>query len=511
MKKILSVILLCAVVVFALFFSVSCGNSNNEPSNSQNQNQNQSDNNPDNPADNGTAAENQQVTQNATLPPPEFPGIDLGGANFVIASNDYSIPVWSQRDIGAEEQNGDTINDAVYKRNSITGEKFNCVIVERKNLDVPGIVKKAVKAGDNSIDAACVRLRNLGDLASTNTLVEFKHLTYVDLEKPWWDQNCVKDLSIDYKVFGVASDITLMDKDSTSAMVYNKKLQADYGIENLYSLVSDGKWTIDKMLELCKIVSVDIDGNGIKDDKDAYGLLYQRDSVSSFLSGCDEFIGGKDENDLPILTLNTPKALEVLNKLYDILYDETYCFHVMKYFDKLGADLWDKGMNTMFQNNQSVFMWIRMADVENLRGMNTDFGILPIPKYNEEQKEYLQTVNPYVGVVVSVPQSAKSAENSSAVLEYMAYESKYILQPAYYDVVLNNKIARDEESGKMLDIIFKNRTYDIGDVFDFNGLGSDVIYMSMTFDRNIVSKYEKKEPGAIKAINKLVEKIQAIN
>ena len=93
----------------------------------------------------------------------------------------------------------------------------------------------------------------------------------------------------------------------------------------------------------------------------------------------------------------------------------------------------------------------------------------------------------------------------------MAYESKYILQPAYYEVVLYNKIARDEESGKMLDIIFGNRAYDIGDVFDFNGLGSDVIYMSMTFDRNMVSKYEKKEPGAIKAINKLVEKIQAIN
>jgi len=152
-----------------------------------------------------------------------------------------------------------------------------------------------------------------------------------------------------------------------------------------------------------------------------------------------------------------------------------------------------------------------MADVENLRGMDTDFGILPIPKYNEQQKEYLQTVNPYVGLIMSVPQCAGSIDNSSAVLEYMAYESKYILQPAYYDVVLNTKIARDEESGKMLDIIFGNRAYDIGDVFDFNSLGSDVINMSMTFDRNMVSKYEKKEAGAIKAIDKLVEKIQAID
>jgi hypothetical protein len=78
-------------------------------------------------------------------------------------------------------------------------------------------------------------------------------------------------------------------------------------------------------------------------------------------------------------------------------------------------------------------------------------------------------------------------------------------------VVLNNKIARDEESSKMLDIIFENRAYDIGDVFDFGSLGSDLLNMTMTFDRNIVSKYEKKEANALKAIDKLVEKILEID
>jgi len=134
-----------------------------------------------------------------------------------------------------------------------------------------------------------------------------------------------------------------------------------------------------------------------------------------------------------------------------------------------------------------------MADVENLRGMNTDFDILPIPKYDEQQKIYLQTVNPYTGVVVSVPQSAGNPENSSIILEAMAYESKYILQPAYYDVILHTKIVRDDESSAMLDIIFTNRVYDIRDVFDFNGLGWEIIYMSMPYNRNIVSMYEKKK------------------
>ena len=505
MRKLISVLLLCCILTSALLLNVSCGNSKNDAVNNPNQNQ------ADDPAgkSDDSAGENQQETPNAKLPPPELPEIDLKGESFNIATNNYSIPIWAQRDVGADEETGDTINDAVYKRNSLVEEKFNCKIVEKKTDDASVQVKKLVKAGDNSLDAVTARLRHLGDLASTNSLVEFKHLIYTDTTKPWWDSNCVKDLSIGHKVFAVASDITLMDKDSTTAMVFNKKLQADYGIENLYRLVDEGKWTLDKLLELCKLVSIDVDGNGKMDDQDAYGLLYQRDTMSSFLSGCGEFIGGKDENDLPILTLNTPKALEVLDKLYDILYDERYCFHVMKFFDAKNKDF-TEGMNQIFQADRGLFMWIRMADVENLRSMDTDFGILPIPKYSESQVKYQQTVNPYVGVVTGVPQCAGNVDNASAVLEYMAYESKYILQPAYYDVVLNNKIARDEESGKMLDIIFGNRAYDIGDVFDFNGLSSDVIYMSMTFDRNMVSKYEKKEAGALKAIEKLVGKIQEI-
>ena len=35
--------------------------------------------------------------------------------------------------------------------------------------------------------------------------------------------------------------------------------------------------------------------------------------------------------------------------------------------------------------------------------------------------------------------------------------------PAYYDIVLQNKVARDVESQEMLDIIFSSRVIDIGD------------------------------------------------
>ncbi|MCL2097083.1 MAG: hypothetical protein FWH10_09330 [Oscillospiraceae bacterium] len=507
MKKVLFVLFTCCFIVTAL---VSCGPAEDNPgNNSQNSQNDRSGGSVLSEENNGGEEENTRSAFEEKLPPPELPEINLNGEDFVIASNDYSIPIWVQRDIGAEEQTGDNINDAVYLRNSRVEEKFNCVIVDNQVDGVSELIRRLVRAGDNSLDAATIRLRNMGDLITGNNLVEFGNLVHIDLDKPWWDINSANDLSVANKIFAVASDITLMDKDSTSAMVFNKKLQADYGIESLYSLVKEGGWTLDKLTELSKIASVDVDGNGIMDDNDAYGLLYQRDTFSSFLSGSGEFVAKKDNNDLPVMTLNTPKALEVLDKLYDFLYDEQYCFHVMKFWEPKNID-WTDGMTGIFQDNRALFMWIRMADVENLRNMDADFGILPIPKYDVGQLNYLQTVNPYVGVATAVPQSAKSAENSSAILEYMAYESRYILQSAYYEIVLETKIARDEESAEMLDIIFNNRVYDIGDVYDFGGIGYDLIFMTMTFNRNIVSTYERRESSALRAIDRLVERVLEI-
>ncbi|MCL1792964.1 MAG: hypothetical protein FWG34_03755 [Oscillospiraceae bacterium] len=504
MKRIISFLLLISFLAIVFFAAVSCGNAKSDGETEKNSNQmDDSGNNGENP---------RQGAQNARISPPDLPAANLGGADFVIMTSEaWGIPVWAQNDIYAEQENGETINDAVYRRNSIIEERYNCRIRELQALidSMPAQIKTLVAAGDSSVDAATIRLMHLKSLAPGNNLVEFKRLAYIDVSNPWWDQNCVKDLSIAGKIFGVASDMTVMDNKSTCAVVFNKKMQADFSIENLYSLVEGGKWTIDKLLELLKLVSIDLDGNGIMDHNDAYGLIYQRDTLASFLSGCGEFVAGKDENDLPVLTLNTPKAIEVLDKLFDILYDEIYCLHT-KRFDNLGKDGYAM-MNEMFQDDRALFLWIRMADVENLRTMETDFGILPIPKYNEQQKKHMQTVNPWTGVVTTVPQSAANIENSSVILEAMAYESKYILQPAYYDVMLNAKLARDEESNRMLDIIFGNRTYDIGDVFDFNSLGSDLIFMTMTYDRNIASMYEKKEAKAISDIEELVENIKGIN
>ena len=437
--------------------------------------------------------------------------IDLGGRDFTFADCGWGAETTSeQRDVLATEENGETINDAVYARNMAIMEMFNCTIAEQKYTDSGALqsgIQKSVKSGESKFDAAYIRFGSLSPLITGNYLLDLKKLPNMDLTQPWWDQNIVSPMSIMGKLFAVTGDIEILDKGAINAFVFNKQLQSDYQIENFYTLVKDGKWTLGKLLEISRLISSDLNGDGVFDKEDRYGLLYYRDSIPAFLTATDEYIARKDENDLPYMSFNNEKVYNALESIYEVIYDETVSFHTMRAF-------WDAGFiiegGKMFQNSQALLMYIRMTEIEGLRGMDTDFGILPFPKYDENQKNYLSLVNASIGSALAVPTTA-DPEVSGAVLEAMAYESRYTLLPAYYEVMLKTKISRDSDSEEMLNIIFNNMAYDLGGIYDFGGIVGELMYHTMTFKRTMASFYEKNEGKANKDIDKLVTSLLALD
>ena len=437
--------------------------------------------------------------------------IDLGGRAFTFADCGWGAETTSeQRDVLAEEETGEIINDAVYTRNMVIMDMFNCTIAEQKYTDPSQLqsgITKSVKAGDAQFDAAYIRFGNLAPLVTGNYLIDLKTMPNLDLTQPWWDQNGISMNSINNRLFSVNGDIQILDKGAINAFIFNKKLQAEYQIEDLYALVKSGKWTLGKLLELSRQISNDLNGDGAMDDNDRYGLLYYRDSIPAFLTATDEYIARKDENDIPYLSFNNEKVYNALESIYEVIYDETVAFHTMRAFGDAGFII---DGTRMFQNNQALLMYIRMTEIETLRGMEADFGVLPFPKYDENQKNYLSLVNASIGSTLAVPTTA-DPDVSGAVLEAMAYESRYTLLPAYYEVTLKTKISRDNESEEMLNIIFSNMTYDIGGIYSFGGIVGELMYHTMNFGRAMASFYEKNEAKTQRDIDKLVDSILALD
>ena len=95
------------------------------------------------------------------------------------------------------------------------------------------------------------------------------------------------------------------------------------------------------------------------------------------------------------------------------------------------------------------------------RDFDGTFGVLPMPKYNAEQERYATLCDAGCNCI-SVPITCRDPELTGALIEAMsAYSANYV-NPAYVDVALQTKVARDEESAEMMQIVLESRVMDFG-------------------------------------------------
>jgi hypothetical protein len=144
--------------------------------------------------------------------------------------------------------------------------------------------------------------------------------------------------------------------------------------------------------------------------------------------------------------------------------------------------------------------------------MDTDFGILPIPKIFEAADNiYPSTVNVHIACALAIPVTTENIERTTIIMEALAAESKYTLVPAYYEISLRTKHARDEESSEMLDIILANKVIDIGDVYNFADFGTEFYRLALRNNRDLASFFERFEPRVERDIGRMIERFEALN
>ena len=161
--------------------------------------------------------------------------------------------------------------------------------------------------------------------------------------------------------------------------------------------------------------------------------------------------------------------------------------------------------NSAFEQNRALFAAATLRDAERFRYANVEFGIAPMPKFDVTQRNYLSAVSPVSGALLVVPLTA-NADRTSVILEAMAQESRNIVLPAYYDTLLMTKFYRDDESSEMLDIIFYNKIYDTGAVYNFGNIYAGFVNLASTHNNNVISFYERYNM----IVNRDIERIVAV-
>jgi len=500
MKNKLRFISAVLVLLMLLPLVFACGKNTDKTSgNDQNPAQEQAD-------DSEQAAEEEKIL-------PDLPDADYNGHVFnILTFGVASSYEWEQVDLTATDENsGDTINDAVYKRNKAVEEKYNIKLNEIHLYDSAfgTSLKKEIQAGTNEYDLISPRVIDSSGYMTSGYFMNLFNIEYLDLTKPWYDQQGVREMSIDHKLFIVLSDALLSDDNATCITIFNKQIVKDNGLEDPYVLVKEGKWTVDKLYEMAKATAKDLNGDGkMTPDADQYGYTCWGDAMITYLHSGGQRLVSKDDNDLPVLAFNTPQTYQIMEKVMDLLYDEDVTGNVQKPAFS-GIDFGD-----LFSSNRVAFGWCRLMMIPRLRAMETDFGILPIPKiYESADTVYYSTVNVHTSCALSIPVTATvgDLDRTAIIMEALAAESKYTLVPAYYDIALKTKHSRDNESSEMLDIILSNKVLDIGDVYNFAEFGIEFYRRAIANDRNLTSFYDKYESKVNKELGKLISKIEALD
>ena len=431
-----------------------------------------------------------------------YPEHDFGGAviNMVARKDGWADGSQDFDDLTVDSETGEVLNDAVYRRTKTVEEKYNILIEVTHVADASGTVSKLVKAGDDSYQIMQEKLKFISEsLASQNLLYDFNTIKSMNLSAPWYNQNAIKDLSINNKVTALGGDMTVSDKSGVIMTVFNKKMTADYGIENLYTTVREGKWTMDRLEEMVKGASMDLNGDGeMKFNDDQWGFVCEDYAGWMLAVASGNRLAALDDNGLPYMTAVTEKTLGDYEKIKKILYETMGRTNVP-----------DPDSHTNIIAVGRGFMTINMlSSISRLRSMEEDFGIIPMPKQDEAQKDYIATISPWVSRFIAMPSTCGSPETVGAVIDAMSRESVNTVVPAYYDNLLNQKIARDEESIEMLKMIFDSVIYDIGSVFSWGNIWDEQMMFIQSKKDDYAGNYERIQGKVEAALAKTIESMR---
>ncbi len=431
---------------------------------------------------------------------PELGEKDFDGRNFTIATKSVaSFNEWGEVSIWVEGYTGEVLNDAVYDRNAYIAETYNAVVAAQEcdNGALVPAIQNAVTAGDDTYDVAMPPLDQAGALVKNGCLVDLAaEATHMDLERVWWDERSIADLSIANKVFMVSGDISTLNNDATWCTMLNLQVLQDHGFETPYHYVTNDEWTLDTYKTLCTGTSIDLDGDGDLDSKDSVANLTQNENATAMFITSGYHLIDKDENDMPVFTLEgDERAYDILKDLSAFMNDTNVSLNYHNY----GSEGYHLLTTKMFEENRGLGWITNLQLVIRLREMETDFCLVPCPKYDETQEDYRNVVW-FVGSYTTIPISAGSIEDSSFILEAMAAKSREILRPAYYEVALSMKYLRDQESIEMLDLVIDNRSYELEHAFSFGA--SNAVSNIVLNGQDPASTFASQK----KVISKMMEK-----
>lgn len=447
-----------------------------------------------------TTSENSSAASEDTYEP--LPAEDFKGRKFTMFLYEYM-----KEEQQSEEVSGDVLNDAVYNRNIKIETEYNIKMdfVSEIFDDYASSVRKSILAEDAAYDLLAFHAVAATSIANEKLYTDWKEVPVINenLDKPWWNKTAVNNLSIGKKVYFIAGDIGYHYIGHVQVFLFNKKLFTDSNIEFPYDMVQNGTWTYENFENIIKSGNEDINGDGkFVNEEDRFGFMTMEcfANVMYFYNFGGKIVE-KDENDYPVLVLNSPKNISIIETGYRWFIENNSPITVYGGNDDYTVEV----SHVAFKGDRAYFLGTNLKNIRVLRDMESDFGIIPYPKFDQTQGNYISSIDGAVPLMV-LPITA-DPQYVGIITEALARESYKTITPAFYESTLEQKYSRDETSVAMLKIIRDTTYFDMGYIFNFSNSGFISMILLQTKSKDFSSYYAKNEKMIQKSIDKFIDVI----
>jgi len=437
MKKSLRVVSLMLAVLMAAQFT-ACANSTEETTAPT--------------AENIQSAETAGVEIEETVDPmlqDDLPEANFDGYNFRILSCEF-VGRELASFLMSDEMNGDAVNDTLFNNTLEVEDRFNVDISYFSVTDVGAVqntVKTSVNGGTDDFDIQCGHDINTANLAKQGMFYNLYDIEQFNFDKPWWPKNIVSQLDVAGKLFLGSTYLTFNGLHWTRVLIANKDRFEEIQIEIPYEDINNGTWYFDDMYTLCESASRDLDGDGKIGGKDLYGFALGN-GVTYCLQDNFNMIFHEETEEGLVVNPDQERIDTIIEGVRKLLKNENITY--------LGSG-GDEFCIDIFLDNRCVIGTTMIGTAyDSFRDAESRYTILPFPKYDELQEEYINTCT---DAFWAIPITASEhLEVIGTVIEALSCINYQRVLPIYYETAIKTKLSDSPDDAAMFDIIKDSRT-----------------------------------------------------
>jgi len=380
---------------------------------------------------------------------------------------DHKLTIYNQTSVWAftlldAEMNGDTINDAVAERNMAVEKELGITI---DVLDVDSGLTEKVNAAFGTNDNPDLVWGGAGTIMSLtqNGLIKNANdIETLNTNNEWWYPQATDSVNFNGTRYLLFSDIHLHFHESYYVVAFNQDILKSFPqLKSPYDLVENNEWTFDKMYEMMTVAAED-DGDGIPEaDSDMFGLCAHTNQGHSMLIALGNDIIVEDNKGKLSYVGTTDRLVDSYEIVLKTLYDKNLTF--------------SGDYDPVFTAGKSLFMTEVTGALKEHRNDTHAYGIVAIPKYNAKQEKYISPLAVSVEALgIASNRTDEQFDMLGVILENLGAESHKTLKPAYYEIMLHLKYAKDEQSIEMLRIVYENGRIEKAYVFNLGNIRSAI-------------------------------------